>query len=67
MNLFDYVGSVLSYLVVAVGVFGTTQFDSLNASELSVLTSQVRLDRQTDKLTVEFLVYNSNIYLFYVY
>jgi ATP-binding cassette subfamily D (ALD) protein 4 len=40
VNLFDYVGSILSYLVVAVGVFGTTQFDSLNASELSVVISK---------------------------
>ena len=41
MNIFDYVGGILSYLIIALAVFGTARFDSLSASDMSVLISEV--------------------------
>ena len=39
-NLFDYLGSILSYLVLAIPIFSGV-YDNLTASELSALISQV--------------------------
>ncbi len=39
VNLFDYLGSIVSYLALAVPVFGG-QYDALAPSELSALISQ---------------------------
>ncbi|XP_062503781.1 lysosomal cobalamin transporter ABCD4-like [Corticium candelabrum] len=40
VNIFDYVGGILSYLIIALAVFGTARFDSLSASDMSVLISE---------------------------
>ncbi|XP_065833740.1 lysosomal cobalamin transporter ABCD4-like isoform X2 [Oscarella lobularis] len=40
IGLFAYLGSILSYLIVALGVFATQRFVSMSASEISVTLSE---------------------------
>ena len=40
VNLFDYFGAILSYVVIAIPIFGGV-YDDLDGSELSVVISQV--------------------------
>lgn len=41
INLFDYLGSIFSYLMLAIPIF-SGEYDDLTPAELSALISQVR-------------------------
>lgn len=41
VNLFDYLGSIISYLALAVPIF-SGRYDNVSSAELSAIISQVR-------------------------